>query len=355
MSIEQTNPLDLLQNDPIDTVQFAPSYGRLSPAGDHWQVAIRGRVVMPRPDNLRKSLLLRMFRRAIQAQPDELASPLLQRRIHDFMMLGLRNRPLNVRVGNRIYPLKKRSKTGGYFSNSIRIPVCEIDLSAIADASPMWLDYCHDEHHDAWQPGRAMLVQPTGPSVISDVDDTLKLTNATNRRELLLNTFLNPYQSISGMASLFRMWGLSGTAIHYVSASPWQLFEPLREFLLHEGFPDGSFDLRPVKLQGTGTLRLLLGGKRDKRKSVRTILRWFPHRKFLLIGDSGERDPEIYGWAARKFSQQVELICIRRVGAIRRKRLRRAFREVPKNKIRLFEHAEELSEIKPIAFAGWAT
>ncbi len=338
------------------TESSSPSYGRLSPAGDHWQVAIRGRVVTPRPDNLRKSVLMRLFRRAIQVGPEHLANcPRLQSRVHDFLMLGLRNHPLIVRIGDRHYPLKKRSKTGGYFNSPIRIPICEIEAIAQADASPTWINFQHDAHHRATEPGRAMLVPPVGPSVISDIDDTLKETNATNRRELLLNTFLNPFLSIPGMASLFRTWELSGTAVHYVSASPWQLFAPLQDFLAAEGFPDGSFDLRSVQIEGTGTLRLLLGGKRDKRKSVRNILRWFPHRKFLLIGDSGERDPEIYGWAARKFPEQVQLICIRQLHPMKRKRLRRAFRDIPKAKIRFFHEAEELSEIRPIAWAGWET
>lgn len=354
MPIEQVFVVRDVRRRPPDRVQFAPTYGRLSAAGDYWQVAIRGRVVTPRPDNLRKSLLMQIFRRAIRVGPEQLANcPQLQSRIHDFLMLGLRNRPVSVRLGARLYPLKRRSKAGGYFNSPIRIPVCEVETNPAVEEAPTWVSFQHDEHHHAWEPGRAMLVPPVGPSVISDIDDTLKETHATNRRQLLLNTFLNPFSSIPGMASLFRTWALSGAAVHYVSASPWQLFGPLREFLAAEGFPDGSFDLRSIKLEGTGTLRLLLGGKRDKRKSVKNILRWFPHRKFLLIGDSGERDPEIYGWAARKFPDQVEMICIRHLQPLKRKRLRAAFHDIPKSKIRLFHDAEELATIRAIAWTGW--
>jgi phosphatidate phosphatase APP1 len=155
------------------------------------------------------------------------------------------------------------------------------------------------------------------------------------------------------MSQQYKTWAQRGAAFHYVSASPWPLFRPLYQFLLEHGYPTGSFHLRRIKIQGAGPLKLLIGSKRGKRKSIRNILRWYPHRQFVLIGDSGERDPEIYGWAARRFPKQIEQICIRHVTPLKRKRLKRAFRQVPHAKWRIFESDQELCDIRAIAQVGW--
>ena len=77
-----------------------------------------------------------------------------------------------------------------------------------------------------------LLVPPEGLSIISDIDDTVKVSNVLNKRELLANTFLREFTPIEGMAALFRRWGRAhGAVFHYVSASPWQLQPELQAFL----------------------------------------------------------------------------------------------------------------------------
>ena len=50
-----------------------------------------------------------------------------------------------------------------------------------------------------------------------------------------------------------------------------------------------------------------------KVKTVSRLLERYPHRQFILIGDSGERDPEVYLQIAKKYPQQVGVILIREV------------------------------------------
>jgi phosphatidate phosphatase APP1 len=336
-------------------VQFFPTCGRLSAGGDYWQVAVRGRVVTPRPDNLRKTVLMRLLRRAVQVPTAEFESEIFRDRVADFLMLGLRDRNISVTIDDRLYPLKKSSKASGYFVSSIRVPTVELDSSAaqLGDGMFRSVTFEHGNPFALSDPGTAQLIPPVGPSVISDIDDTLKVTNVANRQAMLANTFLKPFEAIGRMPEQYRTWALRGTAFHYVSASPWPLFRPLREFMQSQGFPMGSFHLRPIKIQGAGPLKLVVGSKQGKRKSVRNLLRWYPHRRFILIGDSGERDMEIYGWAARRFPQQIQKICIRQVKPVKRKRLRRAFHSIPRSKWRVFDSDEELSDIRAITHVGW--
>ena len=93
------------------------------------------------------------------------------------------------------------------------------------------------------------LIDERGVSVITDIDDTIKITAVTNRRELLMNTFLREFRAVSGMAELYRRWATGGAAFHYVSSSPWQLFSVLSEYTETEAFPAGSMHLRSFRLR----------------------------------------------------------------------------------------------------------
>jgi phosphatidate phosphatase APP1 len=180
--------------------------------------------------------------------------------------------------------------------------------------------------------------------IISDIDDTIKHTEVTSRRRLLINTFLNHFQSIRGMSEAYQQWAGRGAVFHYVSSSPWQLFDHLHEFSQAVGFPDGSVHLRAFRLRDHMLRRMLLIRRRGKATVIRSLLSTFPDRRFLLVGDSGELDPEIYAKAARRFPQQVSRIVIRELPQrpLRGERQDRLMRQVPEEKWHLFHDAEEL-------------
>lgn len=163
--------------------------------------------------------------------------------------------------------------------------------------------------------GRAFHVGAQGLSVVSDIDDTIKQSDVRDRRELLLNTFARPFAAAPGMAEAYRAWATNpDVRFHYVSSSPLQLYPPIAEFIAAAGFPAGSVHLRET----TSLHRLLLGGadsRRHKRRSIERLLEDFPQRRFILVGDSGEHDPEIYAELARAHPRQVIAIGIRDVSA----------------------------------------
>lgn len=163
--------------------------------------------------------------------------------------------------------------------------------------------------------GRALRVPAQGWSVVSDIDDTIKLSQVFERRELLLNTFVRPFKPVPGMAPRYRQFAREDvdTRFHYVSTSPLQLLPALQQFLSETGFPQGSMHLREAT-----RWRALLGNDEStihhKRNAIEYLLTTFPQRRFILIGDAGERDPEIYADLARRFPDQIALIAIRRIG-----------------------------------------
>lgn len=179
--------------------------------------------------------------------------------------------------------------------------------------------------------GEIQWLEDTGISVISDIDDTIKISKVTDSAALVRNTFYRPFRPVPGMAALYQQWAAAGAAFHYVSASPWHLYPALREFTDAHGFPLGSFHLKPFRWKDENFFNLWTAPEPYKLGVLEPLLARFPRRQFLLVGDSGERDPEVYGELARRHPRQVTRILIRDVTGetATAARYQRAFRDLP--------------------------
>lgn len=192
--------------------------------------------------------------------------------------------------------------------------------------------------------GRALVLPPHGWSVITDIDDTIKITEVGDRSRVVRNTLVEPLRPVPGMAEVYAQWVAQGAGLHYVSSSPWQLYAPLGEFVAAEGFPAGTWHLKHFRLKDETALDLFSAPEDYKPRHLRPLLSRFPGRRFVCVGDSGEKDPEIYGQLAREFPAQVRLICIRDVTgeAPDSPRYAAAFAEVPRERWMIFTEASEL-------------
>ncbi|TVR17196.1 MAG: DUF2183 domain-containing protein, partial [Balneolaceae bacterium] len=111
---------------------------------------------------------------------------------------------------------------------------------------------------------------------------------------------------------------------HYVSGSPWQLFNPLSSFLFGDeaGFPVGSLHMKsarknPLTISSWRDLLDFITNENltfeQKIDQISTIFEHFPDRQFIMVGDSGERDPEVYSTIRERYPDQVKRIYIRDV------------------------------------------
>jgi len=156
--------------------------------------------------------------------------------------------------------------------------------------------------------GAVYFIPPYGWSVISDIDDTVKITGVVGvpRAEMVRNTFMREFVAANGMPRLFQDWASQGAAFHYVSSSPWQLQPELSSFFVKAGLPGGSFHLKDFDVRGRGFFNYFLTpSAKSKPLAIETLLAAFPSRRFVLVGDSGEKDPEIYAGIARAHPEQV--------------------------------------------------
>lgn len=192
--------------------------------------------------------------------------------------------------------------------------------------------------------GSVLLLPKAGISVISDFDDTVKITNSPDRRSMLDHTLYQDYKPVRGMSELYSAWARQGANLHFVSSSPWHLYEPFEEFLSEQGFPNRTMSLKPFRFKDKTLLNLFRKGTATKPAQIEPILAAFPHRRFILVGDTGQHDPEVYAAMAKKFPQQIERIYLRNVNNVSREddRFREVFANVVAEKWRLFKEPADL-------------
>ncbi|KAJ1973036.1 hypothetical protein H4R35_004344 [Dimargaris xerosporica] len=156
------------------------------------------------------------------------------------------------------------------------------------------------------------LIGPYGVSVISDIDDTIKVSNVSRgKRALVEKALFQSCEAVPGMAELYRQWWQQGAHFHYVSNSPWQMLPTLRSFFNDHHFPPGSAHLKLWNSGDGSRVSFLQNPAEGKREAIREIIRDFPHRRFILVGDSGQLDMELYASISHEFPGQVVKILIR--------------------------------------------
>ena len=173
-------------------------------------------------------------------------------------------------------------------------------------------------------------VRATGPvmvppadcelGIISDIDDTVVETGVTQRLAMARTVFLKNARTrlpFKGVAAFYealvegvKPGGLN--PIFFVSGSPWNLYDLLAEFMDLQKIPRGPILLRDF---GFDARKLLKKETREyKLGCIRPILDLYPKLPFILIGDSGEQDPEIYREVVREYPGRILAIYIRRIG-----------------------------------------
>jgi phosphatidate phosphatase APP1 len=157
--------------------------------------------------------------------------------------------------------------------------------------------------------------------VISDLDDTVIQTGATDVIRMVRATLFGnartriPFAGVAAFYAALQQGG-SGTSfnpIFYVSSSPWNLYDVIEQFLALQRIPMGPTMLRDW---GMSLERIPLGHSAHKLTSIRSIMSMYPEQKFILIGDSGQEDPEIYREIVREFPGRIICSYIRNVTPI---------------------------------------
>ena len=162
--------------------------------------------------------------------------------------------------------------------------------------------------------------------LVSDIDDTIVHTGATNFlkhwRTVVANS-AKSRQGYEGLPELYRALcaGADGPAtnpVFYVSSSPWNLFDLFDRYMIINGIPRGPMLLKDFGLDGS---KWLTGGHDGhKSRMIDKVAASQPHLPLLLIGDSGQRDLEIYADVAQRYgAERIAAIVVHDVTGMERR------------------------------------
>ncbi|CAN6612992.1 hypothetical protein TRVA0_005S01926 [Trichomonascus vanleenenianus] len=235
----------------------------------------------------------------------------LRQRLAPFLARSAPNRKLFVQIGRRrqndeegqgtyegTNTFEAITTSSGRFATRCKVPYEPngVRVEASSDVSAV---------------GDVIGISNYGLSVITDIDDTIKHTGVRgDKREILRNVLIKEHTliGIEGVAEWYNRLKEKGCSFHYVSNSPWQLYSTISEYLAAWNFPPGSIHLK----QYSGIMDgLFEPASERKRTTLEAIVKDFPERKFILIGDSGEGDLEAYVDLAIAYPKQISAIYIR--------------------------------------------
>jgi phosphatidate phosphatase APP1 len=308
-----------------------------------WDLNIHGCVYEPD----KRTVALALIRAALGLEHVSLTpaeNKLFAERARLFMVDHKADKKIVVRIGDAEFTLP-RTGANGDFSTVIQLSDAQVQNLRNLSAALQAVLPAKDSRKFA---GELSLFDDTGVIVISDIDDTIKITQVRDRKATLRNTFLEPFQPVPGMAEVYRGWAEKSKAqFCYVSASPWQLYSPLAEFIRSNGFPAGVFYLKSFRWKDETLFNLFEGPEKYKPTVIEPLMKRFPNRQFVFVGDSGERDPEIYGALAREHPEHVAKILIRDVTeeGSDAERFKTAFRELPPTLWKLFREPSEIADL----------
>ena len=191
--------------------------------------------------------------------------------------------------------------------------------------------------------GESQLIPTTGLSVISDIDDTIKISEVLDKEALIQNIFFREYKTSPGMPDLFKTLSEQGAFFHYVSASPWQLYPTLKPFI-ESHYPKGTYSLRHFRITDSSFIKFFLSSQDYKTETIRNVIQRYPLHQFILVGDSGEKDPEVYARIYAEFPDNIQQILIRKVTGsdLSDKRIANVTKNIPKEKWTLFDRPDEI-------------
>lgn len=335
-----------------DSVWLLDNVAYHNAAAGRWEAEYAVAVMAQLPDRSAVRQVVRALAWTLGRTGDQEALATMEKRLAPFLQKILTGRQVQARLGRDwpllFHPREPRgvshdvqdlpvpSKTGVWLPTTVEVPP---GVDGMLAMQTLFVD---DAAVDGW-------------GVISDVDDTIKITQTGDPRGILQTTFVDEPKPVAGMPALYRFlhqhMNSPGAPFFYLSASPYNLYPLLRGFCAQH-YPAGPLLLRDTApTSAAGLLAMLtLDTLAYKTNCLQKIHAWLPGRSFVCIGDSTQADPEAYAEMYRKYPGWIRLILIRKVADIaalglaaknEAARFERAFAGVPASVWHVFEDPTE--------------
>ncbi|ADG74802.1 Protein of unknown function DUF2183 [Cellulomonas flavigena DSM 20109] len=213
--------------------------------------------------------------------------------------------PVEITLGGRTHRVE--TDRGGY-----------VDAWLEADLAPGWHDVTLTSVDDARATTRVVVVGPEPTvGIVSDIDDTVMVTRLPRPLVAAWNVFVrheNAREAVPGMSRLYREIRAArpDSPVVYLSTGAWNAAPAIGRFLRRHDYPAGPLLLTDWGPTNTGLFR---SGQRHKVAQLRRLFAELPQVRWILVGDDGQHDPQIYAGAVARFPERVEAVLIRQLTA----------------------------------------
>ncbi|WP_420454612.1 App1 family protein [Rubrivirga sp.] len=205
----------------------------------------------------------------------------------------------------------------GYYDLAVEAELAEGDLWR--EATVRLLEPVEADHAPVEVAHRFQVPPPDARFLlISDLDDTVLRTGATDKlrfaRVVLLNN-ATTREVFPGVGAFYRALcdqdGRPTNPVFYVSSSPWNLYRQFVGTLEHRNVPPGAVFLKDFGVDPGKFIKT--GHHAHKLERIEEVLRFYPDLPAILVGDSGQEDPEIYQRVVARFPGRVRAVFVRDV------------------------------------------
>lgn len=322
-----------------EDVILYPTYLYLDKSASEYKVKIHLHVFKKKENSIKRKILIQELEKYLKVS-DEDNSKIFQERIRSFLVDNKRGKRVSVRVLGQDYALKE-TEANGRSITEIKIP----KKSILENTNQIEVNVNSSSRNKKEYKGKIWIIPEDSTCVISDVDDTIKLSDVRNKKKLLENSFIKPFEKISGMNDYYSSLTSNVSCFLFVSASPWQMYNHLSKFFLDEKFPESIYFMKDIRLKDWSVLNLFESPDNYKIQKIEPILKEWKNVKFILVGDSGEKDPEAYATLFRKYPDQIKKIYIRvAYDENLEERIKRVFSGIEKDKYFFFKDPREIKE-----------
>ncbi len=331
-----------------EQVDFFPTYAYQQTNGP-WKMPVTAWVHDAEPSPKIQSGLSRVVS-LMQLMPGAGAQATdLKERITPFLLHGQPKKAIPVQLSETTFKLEP-TDSDGFARQELTVPA-SVSLST-GTRIEFKTQSCRDDSRQFT--GQALVIPATGTSVISDLDGLLASAPDAEEEHSGM-AIAQPYEPDAALAVAYQKWQAQGAVFHYVSAKPWQLYGPLSRGLERQGFPSGVLHLKSLPMNSMGssveamvaTLSTLFGpATTTKQPAIEALLRDFPGRHFILIGDARQKDEIVFAGLARKYPQQISRILIRSPQTNSDQAITRVMEGLPTSTWIIFRNPNELATLQ---------
>ncbi len=298
-----------------EVVTLFNSYAYFDESTQKWDAQIKGWIYEPDYLAAERSAFMLLIESVVGTIDKE--PSFFEERIDPFLADNESDEAIFIEIGTKSYEIKNSNSVGHFFDN---ISIDDEDVKALAVDNILSYKIVMPKADSRVFEGKIYLLDDNGTMLISDVDDTLKITEVyLGNEKIIEHTFLQEFEVTPKMQELYKKLQSENEnlSFHYVSGSPWELYGNIKKFLAKNGFEEGTLHLKELSINpfSSGLYDFLDKDStyNHKVETISLMIQNFPHKRFILVGDSGEKDPEVYGYLLENYKAQIKSVYIRNV------------------------------------------